>query len=47
MRNGGLRAWIQERNVSIETEYYFWGGTVAVVVCRTGSAASHPEGERI
>ncbi len=34
MRNGGLRAWIQERSESVETEYDFWGGTVAVVICR-------------
>lgn len=34
MENGGLRAWIQERGESVEKEYDFWGGTVAVVICR-------------
>lgn len=34
MQSGGLRAWIQERGESVETEYDFWGGTVAVVICR-------------
>lgn len=34
MQNGGLHAWIQERGESVETEYDFWGGAVAVVVCR-------------
>ncbi|MEW5719605.1 MAG: class I SAM-dependent methyltransferase [Chloroflexota bacterium] len=34
MRNGGLRAWIQERSEAVETEYDFWGGTVAAVICR-------------
>ncbi len=33
MQNGGLRAWIQERNEVVETEYDFWGGTVGVVIC--------------
>ena len=33
MQSGGLRAWIQERGESVETEYDFWGGTVAVVIC--------------
>ena len=34
MRNGGLRAWIQEHNEEVETEYDFWGGTVAAMICR-------------
>ncbi|HEX9077193.1 MAG TPA: methyltransferase domain-containing protein [Anaerolineae bacterium] len=34
MRNGGLRAWLKDRSGSVETEYDFWGGTVAVVICR-------------
>lgn len=32
MRKGGLLAWIQKRSQSIEADYRFWGGTVAVVV---------------
>ncbi len=34
MGNGGLRAWIREQKASVETEYDFWSGTVAVVICR-------------
>ncbi len=34
MRNGGLRAWIRERGETVEAEYDFWGGTVAMVICR-------------
>jgi ubiquinone/menaquinone biosynthesis C-methylase UbiE len=34
MRKGGLRAWIRERNESVESEYDFWGGTLAVMICR-------------
>jgi hypothetical protein len=34
MRNGGLRAWIQERGEALETKFDFRGGTVAVVICR-------------
>ncbi len=34
MRNGGLRAWIQARGEAVEAEYDFWGGTVAIVICR-------------
>lgn len=34
MQNGGLRGWIQERGDPVEAEYDYWGGTLAVVVCR-------------
>jgi len=32
MRNGGLLSWIQKRNLPVEVELLFLGGTVAVVV---------------
>ncbi len=34
MRQGGLRAWMQGRAESVDAEYEYWGGTVAVVICR-------------
>ncbi len=34
MRNGGLRAWIQEHGTAVESEFDFWGGAVAVMICR-------------
>lgn len=34
MRRGGLHAWIREQGESVEAEYPFWGGTLAIVVCR-------------
>jgi SAM-dependent methyltransferase len=39
MRNGGLRAWIQERGEPLEKEYNFWGGTFALVICRLSKSA--------
>lgn len=32
MRSGGLLSWIRSQNCTIEREYSFWGGTLAVVV---------------
>jgi ubiquinone/menaquinone biosynthesis C-methylase UbiE len=34
MRNGGLLAWIQKRSQSLEADYRFLAGTLAVVVAR-------------
>ncbi len=34
MRSGGLRAWVQARCEAFESEYEYWGGTIAVTICR-------------
>jgi len=41
MRNGGLLSWIQKRGQPLETEYRFWGGTLAVVACFPYQPAIH------
>jgi ubiquinone/menaquinone biosynthesis C-methylase UbiE len=50
MQRGGLRAWIHERGEVLETEYNYWGGTVAVAACRGSgsglSAVTPPHGAR-
>ena len=34
MQNGGLSTWVQKREEALETEYNYWGGTIAIMVCQ-------------
>ena len=34
MASGGLRAWVQERSEPLESVNEYWGGVIAVTVCR-------------
>ncbi len=39
--NGGILAWLQEQNQTIEADYRFWAGNVAVIVVRQGGLAGN------
>jgi ubiquinone/menaquinone biosynthesis C-methylase UbiE len=41
MRNGGLLAWIQKRSQSLEADYRFLAGTLAVIVASQSGSPSN------